>query len=277
MSKTVLLAAALLLLPCAARAQRKTDREGDNLRGPVRHVRAEEAAVTFKDGVAVEGPRRAKHHYLFDAEGNYAEHAFYKPDGVLSHTVKFISEHGRRVASEVYNREGRLTRRSVLGYDEAGKLRVVTTYDVRGKLSTRRTYERATDGNSYDMRVHDADGRLTHRQLVTRAQGGTRAEEIYHDGAAVEGRLVWVQNDDGSMREETEYAVDGTVKVVAKYADDLPHSTVYNPDGTVARRTYWTLDERDSHGNWTKRTQWVVEAGAAAAPASVFYRTVVHY
>lgn len=276
MLRTVLIAA-LLVLPCAARAQGKTDREADNLRGPARSMRIEEAAVTYRDGVAVEGPRKTRHIFNYDAEGNNTEHAFYRPDGSPSHTIKYLYENRRRVVSEVYNREGKLTRRSVLSYDEAGRLRAVVAYDAEGKAAGGSTYERTSDGKSDEMRVYDSDGKFRHRQLVTRARDDTRGEEIYHDGEVVEGRIVWVQNADGSMREETEYAADGTLKMVTEHVDGLPRSTVYNPDGTVKLRTHWTVDERDSHGNWTKKTQWVVDAGGTAAAASVFYRTVTHY
>lgn len=269
---------AVLLLAGAAGAQFKTDREKSLLLGPVRSVRDEMAKIVVKDGVAVEGPRMTTHLFVFDAEGNHAEASHYT-DGKLAIRVKYIYENSRWVGSENYAPAGRLISRTVRSYDAAGRVQAATTYDSAGNVTGRAAFVYAPDGTPSEVSSYDAKGNLWSRRTTTTGDERARkTEEIHYQppGGGVAYRSVWSVSADGSAFDSAEYDGDGLLQSSEKFANGLPYSTIYNADGTVRRNHYYTLDESDAHGNWTKRTLWAVESGKAEA-VSAYYRVIAYH
>lgn len=243
------LLAALVLgstLTAAAYAQRpQTDRDFDGLKGPVKSLKVESAALKMQGKGYVEERRTLNEKVTYNAEGNRADDELYfGSDGALlvKNVYRYVG--GERLADvqqrdpviELPNSSMRVggdmrpfSEKYRYKYDEQGRVKEMTV-ERGGRVRIRNTYEYRN--GQMEMRAHKGGGnKVTFRRV---------------DRFDAQGNLVG--------------------------------STAFNLDldGSVEQYSY-TDYEFDARGNWVKRL--VRESGGDGEPEwrSVEYRTITYF
>lgn len=244
--------------------------------GPVRTVRVEVASYVKRDGKLVEGPRKLSFTNSYSEDGKRREWEYYAADGTLSYRSVVVYDDGGRVV-EQYNYRGRdqLNTKVISKPDEGETL----YYNADGSLRNRKVIVVREDG-SREVKFYNADGTIRRTSVVKSGDWGMTAK-IYD----ANGRLL-LDNDarygEGGKQEIEEQSYDangeraGRVHVNARYSLDGFESDVLNPDGTHVRTrgTY----ERDAYGNPVKLVSYVWDASAGGyVPSQVTYYTVTYY
>lgn len=252
-----------LLLFNLAGAQKKLDRENENLLGAVRSVRSQQ--TDYLDGnLHKQGRTRQLDMVIYDAKGNEAERTIYDDYGFLvGNEVHTHDANGNLIESILSDDKGVVMERRVYTYDK-GKLTQIIIYDGKGNAGLKQV-------NSYNE-----DDQLR--------------EETYYDPNKAAGKTVYKYDERGNISEVAFYLASGSkavapigpcldahrvtysydekgrpLKVVAyKTNGELKRSWQYsyNPKGQIAediredvwsRTTFVYAYEYDSHGNWIKQ------------------------
>jgi len=257
----------ILLLLNSLGAQKKTDREKENLLGAVRSVRSQMAA--YIDGKSQEKGRTKQLDVVtYDPTGKEVERTIYDDYGFL--VGKEVYTHdakGNLIERVLSDPKGVVIERRVYTYDN-GKLTQIVSYDGKGNIGLKQV-------NSYD-----ANSRLH--------------EETYYDPKKAAGKTVYKYDEKGSISEVAFYLANGSkaiapigpclgahrviysydekgkpIKVVAYEPDGEMKKSwqySYNPKGQIAediRESAWSRTkfaytyEYDSQGNWIKQVATV--------------------
>lgn len=232
----------------AQQAGRVEVRDGDDFVGPVHTVRVETATYVKRDGVLVEGPRK------------------------LSYTLSY-SDDGKRREEETCAVEGRPRGRSVIIYDDAGRMVEWDVYSESGQLIAKHI-RKPDEGEEL---FYNGDGSLRQRSISVPRGDGTTEVKVYNAYGALE--RAWVAQTgrrDGTLHRPSVVKRDGMT-----VSNDGPgvkefESVVVKPDGTRLRTR--ERRERDEHGNGVKLVRYVWDDAAGDfVPAEVFYFTVIYY
>jgi antitoxin component YwqK of YwqJK toxin-antitoxin module len=279
-TKRTLLTLTLVLAASATAFAQKASglelRYDDMFVGPVRTVRVETASYVKRDGELVEGPRRLSFTNSYSEDGKRREWEYYAADGALrDRSVIVYNDGGRVVEQYSYRGSGRLNAKSISKPDEGETL----NYDGDGRLRSRSVIVIREDG-SREVNLYNADGTLKKRLVVKSGDWGMNAK--YYD---VNSRLL--AEDDSrygeggkQVIEEQRYDANGAPVnrevTNARYGPDGFESDVLKPDGAhVKTRGTW---ERDAHGNPVKRIEYIWdEAAGDYMPTTVTYYTVTYY
>jgi uncharacterized protein YxeA len=199
-------------------------RDGDAFVGPVHTARIETAVYVKQDGALVEGPRRLSDSISYSEDGKRSEHEYYAEDGRLRRRyVHVFDDAGRLIEQEIYDGSNSLVAK-IVSKPDAGE---VLSYGSDGSIQQRVVTVRGENGAT-ETRTYDASGALLRRAVLERVEGG--AVEKTYDAS-------------GRLRGET-----------------------------TARR------ERDSRGNPVKSVMYVWDDAAGDfVPSEVFYYTVTYY
>lgn len=252
-----------LLLSNSAGAQKKPDREKENLLGAVRSVRSQ--MTDFIDEKLQEKGRTKQLDVVtYDTKGNEAERTIYNDYGFLvGKEVRTHDAKGNLIESILSDPKGAVMERRVYTYDN-DKLTQIVSSDGKGNVGLKQA-------NSY-------------------GENGRLREETYYDPKKAVGKTVYKYDEKGSISEVAFYLANDTkavapigpclgahrvtysydekgrpIKVVAYEPDgELKKSWQYsyNLKGQVAediRESAWSRTrfvytyEYDSHGNWIKQ------------------------
>jgi len=296
--KTLHLVILLALLSSVLHAQSRTMADATYaLKGPVRTFRTEVATFTLRGSDYIEGPRVVQSEASFNVDGNRTDLRIYDNKGVLVRRIVMTFE-GRRMTESInYDGAGKMWLRMVHIYDEAGQIKETKSYRGDGSLSSTRSFKRNTNGQISEMAEYSAEG-VPMEQINNRYEGpnlysserrlfdptGTlRSKELYV--ASEKRRDTTNYNADGSVTTKTihteqqiaEYSADGSLRKSTTVSSQgrLLDEVFVNNDGPSARRAQ-IPDEVDSHGNWTKQTQWETDA-KGTRPLKVTYRAITYY
>lgn len=260
--RRLLFAFALALSCCPALAAQEAESGSDklSLKGPVRSVRVEHATRTTGGGKTSESPRELSSVTTYDERGAAVERASYDHRGALrSRETYGRDEHGNSVTTS-YGGDGKLLRRTVsqpAGADRPGAY-VVVTSGPGGELARHSIHRRMAEGRVAEQEVHDARGALIQRNVYTYDAAGRQTETTNY-GA------------DGRPREKTLWLAGGG-----------SHSVRYHDDGSLffeQRNEPPVFEEADSHGNWTRRSEYVTntQKGHTRAYVQITYRTIEYH
>lgn len=256
------LALALLLFNSTG-AQKKPDRENENLLGAVRSVRSQMTDYIGRN-LQEQGRTKQLDMVIYDAKGNEVERTIYDDYGFL-------------VGKEAYS------------YDAGGNLIESVSSDDKGVVMERRVYT-YDKGKLTQVVSYDGKGNARLKQVNSYGENGRLREETYYDPKKAAGRTVYKYDEKGNISEVAFYLANGSkavapigpclgahrvtysydekgrpIKVVAYEPNgELKKSWQYsyNPQGQIAediRESAWSHTrlvytyEYDSHGNWIKQ------------------------
>ena len=136
-------------------SQTKTDKERDELVGPVKSVEAFLIDFVKKDNRIVEGKRRPWHTTTYDTEGNISDRASYDPSGAI--TAKYVhtyDAYGRSTGYEEYaallDKTLTIPRRHVYTLNEQLRKVEYIVFESDGSVGTRFVYKYDVKGNLTD-------------------------------------------------------------------------------------------------------------------------------
>lgn len=252
-----------LLLSNSAGAQKKPDREKENLFGVVRSVRSQ--MTDFIDEKLQEKGRT-------------------KQLDVVTYDTK-----GNEVERTIYNDYGFLVGKEARTHDAKGNLIESILSDPKGAVMERRVY---TYNNDKLTQIVSSDGKgnVGLKQANSYGDSGRLREETYYDPKKAVGKTVYKYDEKGNVSEVAFYLANGSkavapigpclgahrvtysydekgkpIKVIAYEPDGEVKKSwqySYNPKGQIAediRESVWSRTkfvytyEYDSHGNWIKQ------------------------
>ncbi|HEX9964039.1 MAG TPA: hypothetical protein VGB04_03550 [Allosphingosinicella sp.] len=265
------MAVPLLLIGLTA-AHEKSNREEEDLLGPVRSVSTQMSSRLMGVGPGepeAEGRPQQQDLAVYDARGNAVERTVHDdhgfpvgtevnkrdPDGHLVETIlsdpkgalvgRYVHVYvGGKVAETVhYDREGKVFLREVNSYGEQARLREVT-YRTGSKAVGKTVYRYDSAGRRSETTFYMPDGSKAiapigpclgaHRITFTYDNKGRPHEAVsYEPNGAMKKSWVYGYNDKGLLSEE-------------KLEDSYDHTT----------KTH--VYKYDSRGNWIKRTSTVI-------------------
>ncbi|MBC7929440.1 MAG: hypothetical protein H7Z38_02635 [Rubrivivax sp.] len=278
------LALALLLFNPAV-AQKKTDREKENLLGAVRSIGSR---MTYYINGELQTEERANSldTLTYDADGNEVERSIYDDYGfAIGKEVHTRGAHGNLIESVLSNPEGEVMERRVYTYD-GGKLMQIVSSDGKGKVKLKQVNSYGSDGRLREETYYDpkeAAGKTMHKyddkgrisELAFYLPDGSKA--IATIGPCLGAhRVTYSYEKKGRPVKVVAYEPDGEVKKSWRYA--------YNPQGQVAedvRESAWSrmkivyTYEYDSQGNWIKKVATVNDQSKLERIGSNERKTVV--
>jgi hypothetical protein len=274
-----------LLLFNSAGAQKKPDREKENLFGAVRSVRSQMKDYVGED-LQEEGRTKQLDMVVYDTKGSEVERTIYDDYGFL-------------VGKEAHT------------HDASGNLIESILSDDKGVVVGRRVYT-YDNGKLIQIVSYDGKGNAVLKQVNSYGENGRLLEETYYDPKKAAGKTVHKYDERGNISEVAFYLANGSkavapigpclgahrvtysydgigkpIKVVAYKPDgELKQSWQYsyNPKGQIAediresawsRTTFVYTYEYDSHGNWIKQTATVNDQSKLSQVDSNERKTII--
>jgi len=202
--------------------QKKTDRQREGLRGPVKSVHVETAAFEERDGQIVE-KRWLSYSTTFNKDGWIIEQVNRNPDGSEWRTIN--------------------------DYSDAGKLQTIRAYDASSLPGSEVKYIYDDELRLISEQHHNPDGTITTPTRYAYDQGRkVKIEDFDFSGESnvcidVEGTNTGISAA-GAKRVETHYNDQGDAVAI----------TMFDSDGMVVRRIEIV---RDAFGNPLEEIQYV--------------------
>ena len=258
-----------LLLLNSSSAQKKTDRERENLLGAVRSVRSQ-LTDYIGENLVGEGRTKQLDMVFYDANGNEVERTIYDDYGFLvGKELRTYEASGNLIKSVLSDDKGMVMERKVYAY-EHDKLTEIVSYDGKDNISL--------------------------KQANTYLKNGRLGEQTYYDSKQAAGKTVYKYDEKGNLSEVTFYLANGSkavapigpclgahrvtysyddkgrpMKVVAYEPTGEPKKSwqySYTPQGQIVediRESEWSrmifvyTYEYDSRGNWIKQIATVTD------------------
>lgn len=161
-----------LLLFLTVSAQKKTDRERDDLKGAVRAVRVEIAKLS--NGQSAEGARVLSSVTTYDARGNKSELALYDTRGLL--LTRTVYSHdlqaNRPTGWTIYNAQNSIKRKVSYSYDDLGFLtqQEHVNYHTDNSILVRRVLSYKM-GELIKIEEYNADGSPVDKSIPLPGEG----------------------------------------------------------------------------------------------------------
>jgi YD repeat-containing protein len=213
-------------------SQTKTDKDRDQLVGPVKSVKAYFIEFIRKDNGIVEEKRRRWHITTYNTEGNISERTSYdQSDAIIEKLVYTydansrstgyeeyaalldktlsiprrhvytLNEEGRRVEYIVFESNGSVATRFVYKYDAKGNLTEQQWYAHTGKLGGRLVYTFDEQGNQISETSYRGDGALDWRNVSKYDANGNRTEWLQYRGNTLKYKILFSYDSKGRMLE----------------------------------------------------------------------------
>ena len=248
MTKSCALLVLCLLWITPAVSQTKTDKDRDNLAGPVKRVEAYLIDIVTNDNGVVE-KRRRWYTTAYDIEGNNSKKASYDQNGEIAsrylHTydangrstgyeeyvaspdktlnpprrhVYTLNEEGRRVEYIVFESNGSVGARFVYKYDAKGSLTEEQFYTHTGRLGGRLVYTFDEKGNRISETSYEGDGTLSWKNISKYDANGNKTEWTQHHGNTLRYRMLYSYDSKGRVLETETLEFNGTPGVIVTHA-----------------------------------------------------------
>lgn len=159
----------------------KTDRELEDLKGPVSNVRLESAAVSYKTGNWKEASRRVVSEIVFDTSGALLSKLQYDEKGLV--LSKDIFRDGTHLH---YTDDKKYTAKCVTVKDISPSTEVVNCYDENGLVDSKVIIERDKQGRLFEEKQFDGKGYLMKKRSLSYGPTGKIELEITEHSACIE-------------------------------------------------------------------------------------------
>lgn len=287
----------ITLIFTVARSQQRSMADATYaLKGPVRSFRIEVTTFVPKDGNYVEGPKIVQSEAFFNPDGNRTDYYIYNPKGILVRRIEMKFDGRRMTECLNYDGAGRVWLRTVNTYDDAGRLKEETNYNGDGSLRSKTNFKRNSKGQLIESTEYSAAGVLL-EHFTYKYEGATVhswERQIFGQDGVLQTLEVYIAPN---RKEFTNYRPDGSVADKSmRIGQEIAH---YNADGSLQKfttisdqgrlldelnlkpadspsRQSQIPDDVDTHGNWTRQTQWLTDA-RTTRPLKTTYRTITYY
>ena|ERR1700730_7691190 len=156
-----------------------------------------------------------------------------------------------RAVVRTYRPDGSTSHKTLYTYDPEGRWSEIAYYVLRSS-SMNKTEE---NGGKAESAFYNADGSVANRSVMRRNEEGNWEHSEYKADGAVSSRTVSISDGKGWGSELQEYNGEGVL---------------------IRKQTY--NHEYDSHGNWTKETEWHWESETGKSTlVSIRYRAISYY
>jgi len=255
---TLLVLCLLWITPIVA--QTKTDKDRDELVGPVKSVEAYLVNFVKKDNGIVEA-RRRWYTTTYNTEGNISEKVTYDQSGAilekLVHTydangrstgydeyaalldktltiprrhVYKLNEEGRKVEYIVFESDGSVGTRFVYKYDAKGNLTEQQWYAHTGRLGGRLVFTFDEKGNETSQTSYQADGSLSWKSFSKYDDNGNKTEWIHYDGKTLRYKIVYSYDSKGRVLEKETAEFNSAPNALPPSHSPEPGKEVYTYD-----------------------------------------------
>jgi YD repeat-containing protein len=213
-------------------SQTKSDKDRDDLVGPVKTMEAHYVDFLRKDNQVVEFDRRS-HTTTYNTEGNISERTSYDQNDAirerLVHTydakgrntgykeysalldktltyprrhVYTLNEEGRKVEYIVFESNGSMATRFVYKYDAKGNLTEEEWYSHTGQLGGRLVSTFDEKGNQTSEASYQADGVLIWKNISKYDDNGNKTELLQYFGNTLKGKIIYTYDNKGRILEQ---------------------------------------------------------------------------
>jgi hypothetical protein len=241
------------------KAQTRTDRQSDGLKGQVKSVQVERADISQVEGKAVESLKWLQSITNYDEKGNKTEELIYGHRGALLEKSVFTrDEKGTRTKIR-YKADGTMISREVGRVDEQGRPLEDAYYDGTGALETKSVYTYDAQGNFQEAAMYNADGSLHNKTIFLHdATGKQTGLEVYD----ASGKLLQKQTETETERTVAMYGQGSSDTMQWKWAKQASLSP-----------------ELDAQGNWIKKStpSSITRGERTEEIVEVLYRTITYY
>ena len=272
----------------------KTDRENDELLGPVHTVRTYVTKLPAKMRRAPSSGQTRRKMSTYDLEGRKIEEVGYREDdSPYSRSEIIYDAEGRRSKKLMFDMDGSLKSRDVYSYSADGSEQEKHRYQADDMLRERVIRRRDDRGNTREKIMYLGDGRLMSKMVMSYDDKGQEIEVVLCHESSVQPAIRFEQDEEGRRRaiEEGEiklsrseecgddsflagkvmfaYDESGNMLEIAAYAagSSLPeiHVVMTYEGKAVYDKTVYKFGELleskerierefDEHGNWVKET-----------------------
>jgi hypothetical protein len=213
-------------------AQTKTDKDRNELVGPVKSVEAYLISFNKTDNGIVEA-RRRWYTTTYNKDGNISEKFAYDQSGAIleklvhtydakgrstgyeeyaalldktltipRHHVYKLNEEGRKVEYIVFASQGSVDTRFVYKYDAKGNLIEQQWYAHTGQLGGRLVYTFDEKGNETSQTSYQADGSVSWKSISEYDDNGNKTEWIQYQGNSLKYKILFSYDSKGRVLEK---------------------------------------------------------------------------
>lgn len=257
-----------LLLVGLTAAHKESNREEEDLLGPVRSVSSQMTSRLMGLDLGEpesEGRPQQQDLVVYDARGNEAERTIYDDYGFLvGRQVTKRDPDGHRVESVLFDPKGAVMARYVYVYTD-GKLAETVHYDREGKVGLREVSHYGEQARLSEVTYRTAS-KAVGKTVYRYDPAGRRSETIYFmpDGSKAIApigpclgahRVTFTYDEKGRPHEAVSYEPNGVMKKSWLYAyNDKGLMSEEKLEDSYGHSTNTHVYEFDSRGNWIKRT-----------------------
>ena len=206
-------------------SQTKSDKERDELVGPVKSVDGYLIDFVKKDDRMVEGKRRPWHTTTYNTEGNISDKVTYDPSGAI--TARYVHTYdgnGRSTGYEEYaallDKSLTIPRRHVYRLNEQGRKVEYIVFESNGIVGTRFVYKYDAKGNLTEEQWYAHTGKLGGTTVnIFDEKGNQTSQTSYQEGGALNWKVISKYDDKGNKTELLQHH-GNTLKYKVLYSYD---------------------------------------------------------
>lgn len=271
----------------------KTDRETDELLGPVRTVRTYVTKLPAKMRRAPSSGQTLRKMLTYDVDGRKIEEVGYREDDTPYSRSEYVYDEGRHTETLTFDMGGSLKSRNLYSYSADGSEQEKLLYQADGTLSMRAIRRRDDRGNTREEIMYLGDGRLMSKMVMSYDDKGREIEAaICHESSvqpavrfeqdeegrrhAIEegeiklsrseecgddsflaGKVMFAYDESGNMLEIAAYAAGSSLpemRTVMTYEGQAVYDQTVYKSGELLESKERIEREFDEHGNWVKET-----------------------
>lgn len=213
-------------------AQTKTDKDRDELTGPVKCVEAYLIDFVKKDNGIVE-TRQRWYTTTYNTDGNIAEKVTYDQTGAISEKLVYTYDaNGRSTGYEEYpaliDKSLTIARHHVYKLDEEGRNVEYTVFESDGSFGTRFVYKYDAKGNLTEQRWYAHTGQLGGTLVYTFDEKGNETSQSSYEGnSALSWKSIskydengnkteWVQSQGNTLKYKIVFSYDIKGRILEK-------------------------------------------------------------
>lgn len=247
----------------------ETDRDGRELKGPVRSVKimTEVLEAADKDNVS-DGWIPSE--ITFDKYGNIeTDVQFGRAGEIFDKTSAEIDKAGNKIKETHFDAAGELKFTHVFEYDRSGNIVEFKRIEADGKVSGISRFEIDKYGRSDSNTSYNTDGTVNTTTEVSYDKTGERVGETSStpEGGIVSRVEYKRTKRDGAETVET-LLFNGDGKLNSRYVESTDKNgdvtmQGFDGDGVHVEKQTWEYSKKDFHGNWTIEimTKWETKDG----------------
>ncbi len=271
--------ALIFAVSCTANAQRKTDREKENLKGDVKLFRQTACKAIEKFGKIQKGNQNniimgSNYSIMYNRKGQILEKDNTDTYNVANNLLKEKYKYDKKgtliskqniyvnVAVMLYSPRDAIkyTGNEIYEYDRKGNLRETKKYTSKKELSQRVTYKNDKKGRIVEEYTYNSSGSLERKYTYKYDRRGNKIEENgYNPNGSLEWKTTFKYDSKGNQIKIENYSSDGSLDNSYTFKHNSKGERIennsYNSDG-ILNVKYTYKYKYDEYGNWVEKVTY---------------------